>query len=41
MRAMFLAFAATIAIAIGAHYVLEQNGYSTQERYTSDSVRLD
>ncbi|MEX5727181.1 hypothetical protein Ga0609869_000534 [Rhodovulum iodosum] len=41
MRAMYLAFAATIVIGVVAHYALEQIGYSSQDRYSSDSVRLD
>lgn len=41
MKAMFIAFAAIILIAIAADYGLERAGFSTQEKQAAPSVRLD
>jgi hypothetical protein len=41
MKAMFLGFAVAIAMAIGAHFVLDTVQQSTAERYSAPtSVRL-
>lgn len=40
MRAIWAGFAAAIVIAIGAYAVLEQQPYSSAERYSSPNVRL-
>ncbi len=41
MRVMLAAFAATIIIAFAANFVLGEFGFSSQERYASDNVRLE
>lgn len=41
MRVMLTAFAATIVIAALADLALDQIGFSSQDRYSSESVRLD
>ncbi len=41
MKAMLTAFAATAVIAIGADFILDQVGFSSQERTTGSAVRLD
>ena len=40
MKAMYLAFAATVVIAIGAWLVLGELGFSSQNRAAGDAVRL-
>lgn len=41
MKAMWAGFAATIVIAIVANFGLAEIGFSAQDRYSGDSVRLD
>ncbi|MEM9576647.1 MAG: hypothetical protein AAF999_06505 [Pseudomonadota bacterium] len=41
MREIFLAFAAMAVISFGASYTLGEMGFSSQERTTGGSVRLD
>ncbi|MDO6482637.1 hypothetical protein Q4525_04940 [Shimia thalassica] len=41
MQAMLAGFAAIIIIAIGANLVLDQIGFSSQDRYSGADVRLD
>lgn len=41
MRMMLLAFAAVVVVAAGAGFGLNYIGYSSQERLSSDSVRLN
>ncbi len=41
MKAMFAGFAAMIVISIGAYYALGQMGFSAQDRFSSEAVRLD
>lgn len=41
MRAMLTAFVAVAVIAVGANLILGSAGFSSQERGTSDAVRLD
>ncbi len=41
MRAMFAAFAATIIIAFGANYVLNQGAFSSAVQNSGNDVRLD
>ena len=41
MKAMLTGFAAIVLIGIGAWYVLGQAGFSSQEVYSSQNVRLD
>ncbi|MCX2725549.1 hypothetical protein [Roseibium salinum] len=40
MKAMLIAFAAIIVIAVGANQVLDHLGFSSAERTSSSSVRL-
>jgi len=40
MKAMLIAFAAIIVIAVGANQVLTHMGFSSAERTASSSVRL-
>ncbi|WP_268957564.1 hypothetical protein [Roseibium aggregatum] len=40
MKAMFIAFAAIVVIAIGANQVLMHLGFSSEDQLTSPSVRL-
>lgn len=41
MKAMLVAFAAIAVIAVGSDAVLDQVGFSAQERTSGDAVRLD
>ena len=41
MKAMWAGFAVMVLIAFGAYYVLNDIGFSSQERNTGASVRLD
>jgi len=41
LKAMFMAFAAIAIITIGANVILENTGFSAQERTSSADVRLD
>ncbi|MFC6589462.1 hypothetical protein [Sulfitobacter pacificus] len=41
MKAMMLAFLAVAVIAVGSNVVLKQAGFSSQDRTSSSSVRLD
>jgi len=41
MKAMFVGFIAIVVIAVGAWYGLGQLGFSSQEQFSSDSVRLE
>jgi hypothetical protein len=40
MKAMLLAFAAIIVIAVGSNQALEHMGFSSAEQTSSSSVRL-
>jgi len=40
MKSMLLAFAAIAVIAVGADVVLDQIGFSSQERMSGPAVRL-
>lgn len=41
MRTMLTAFAAIAVIAVGSNLILAQMGFSSQDRATGNSVRLD
>jgi len=41
MKAMLTAFAAIALIAVGANFILGNAGFSSEERSSSSSVRLD
>ncbi|MEQ9673364.1 MAG: hypothetical protein RLO10_02765 [Roseovarius indicus] len=41
MKAMFIGFAAIADIGVGAHFALEESGYTVWQRTSGDSVRLD
>jgi len=41
MKAMLYAFAAIAVIAIGSNLILNNAGFSSQERGAGDAVRLD
>ena len=41
MKPMISAFAAILAIAVGAYFILGEIGFSSKERATGDAVRLD
>ena len=41
MKAMLIAFAAIIVIAIGANVALDNVGFSSEERTAGSAVRLD
>lgn len=41
VKAMLTAFAAIAVISVFAHFALQEIGYSSQDRYSSPSVRLD
>ncbi len=41
MKAMFTGFAAMIVISVGAWYGLHNIGFSSQEVYSGENVRLD
>ena len=40
MKTMLVAFVATIAITVGADTVLDQMGFSAEDRLSGDAVRL-
>ncbi len=41
MKAMFAGFAAMIVLGVGAWYALDYMGFSSAERFSSPSVRLE
>jgi len=41
LKAMLTAFVAIVVIAVGANLVLDNIGFSSQERTVGSSVRLD
>ena len=41
MKAMVAGFAAIIVLAVVADYALKQAGFSSQEKYSGNAVRLD
>ncbi len=41
MKAMYLGFAATAAITVVAWYALGEAGFSSEEVYSNENVRLD
>ncbi|MEL7115880.1 MAG: hypothetical protein AAGP08_09855 [Pseudomonadota bacterium] len=41
MKAMFAGFAAMIVISIGAYYALGEAGFSSEDTFSNDNVRLD
>ena len=41
MKAMYAAFAATVAISIAGYYILGEMGLSSGQVFSSDAVRLD
>jgi hypothetical protein len=41
MKTMILAFVAVIGIAFGADYALDRIGFSSADRTSADSVRLN
>ncbi|WP_259993682.1 hypothetical protein [Sulfitobacter sp. S190] len=41
MKAMFAGFAVMTVIGVGAYFVLNEIGFSAQDTYSSDSVRVD
>ncbi|MFC6637340.1 hypothetical protein [Sulfitobacter sediminilitoris] len=41
MRAMITAFVAVAVIAVGANIILDNVGFSSQDRSSSNAVRLD
>jgi len=41
MKTMFLAFAATAIISVGAYFVWSNLGFSSAEQQSAPSVRLD
>ena len=41
MKAMMTGFAASILIAVGAYYGLQEAGFSAQEAGSGPNVRLD
>ncbi|WP_263289388.1 hypothetical protein [Tateyamaria pelophila] len=41
MKAMLAAFVAIAVISVGSNYILQQVGFSTQERASGAAVRLD
>ncbi|MGH1412558.1 MAG: hypothetical protein ACRBB0_03635 [Pelagimonas sp.] len=41
MKAMWAGFAATVIIAIAANFALAQIGFSSEDRYSGASVRLN
>ncbi len=41
MKAMLLAFVAIAVIAAGAWFTLNESGFSSSERQSASSVRLD
>jgi hypothetical protein len=41
MKAMIAGFAATVVIAVVAHFALQNAGFSAQDQSVSPSVRLE
>lgn len=41
MKAMLTGFAAMLVIAVAAQFILDEVGYSSQERFSGSAVRLD
>ncbi|MEP2028623.1 MAG: hypothetical protein ABJI96_07930 [Paracoccaceae bacterium] len=41
MKAMLLAFALTVVIAVGAFYSLQEIGFSAEDQTSGADVRLD
>ena len=41
MKVMMYSFAAVLLIAVGSHFVLDQIGFSSEERMSGASTRLD
>ena len=41
MKAMLTGFSAVILISVGAYFVLGEMGFSSEDRFTSDAVRLE
>lgn len=41
MREIILAFVAMAVIAVGANYLLDETGFSSQDQTTGNAVRLD
>lgn len=41
MKAMLIAFAAIAVIAVGSNLILDQVGFSSQDRAAGPAVRLD
>ena len=41
MRAMMTGFAAIVLIGVGAYYALDQAGFSSEQVYSNQNVRLD
>jgi hypothetical protein len=41
MKAMLVAFVAIIVIAVGSNLILNQVGFSSQDRASGSAVRLD
>lgn len=41
MKAMLAGFAAIAVIGVGAHFALQEIGFSSEERFASPAVRLE
>ncbi len=41
MKAIITSFAAIIVLAVAANYALDQAGFSSQEKLSGNSVRLE
>lgn len=41
MKAMFAGFAAIVVISVGAYFALDRAGFSSEEVYSGDNVRLN
>ncbi len=41
MKAMLTGFAVALLISVGAYFALGEMGFSSQERFSSDAVRLE
>lgn len=41
MKSMFVGFATAIAITIAASFVLAEIGFSAEDRYSGDNVRVN
>lgn len=41
MKAMYIAFAAIVVIAVGADFALDHIGFSSQDQFSGPDVRLD